>query len=196
MAISDFTIFPATKQPKFTFKRRTRNYLVKTSTTYIYKKYDDQINQTTLYLPLKPKIQSCGLNTASKSSAACEEEHRCYYCGLKADTVDHVVPQSMLTTLSLMTDKNHYIAILKRHQVLTVTACRECNCIIGNKYFDTLQRRKEYIKERLKIRHRKLLNAPDWHYEKIREAELEGRAKNYMEVMQIRKEITEERLRF
>ena len=86
----------------------------------------------------------------------------CYYCGEPAGAVDHVVPQSMLETLRIMGD-DAVTAILARHgRRMTVPCCGECNSVLGNKYFDTLDERKQYLKRRMRQRYAKILRVPDW----------------------------------
>lgn len=86
----------------------------------------------------------------------------CYYCGEPAGTVDHVVPQSMLETLRVMGD-DAVTAVLARHgRRMTVPSCLECNVVLGNKYFDTLEQRKQYLKRRMRQRYAKILRVPDW----------------------------------
>lgn len=86
----------------------------------------------------------------------------CYYCGEPAGSVDHVVPQSMLQTLRVLGD-DAVSAILARHgRRMTVPCCRECNSVLSNKYFDTLEKRRTHLKQRMRQRYRKILRMPDW----------------------------------
>jgi len=87
---------------------------------------------------------------------------RCYYCGEPAGSVDHVVPQSMLETLRVMGD-DAVSAILARHgRRMTVPCCQECNSVLSNKYFDTLEKRKRHLKMRMRQRYKSILRTPDW----------------------------------
>lgn len=86
----------------------------------------------------------------------------CYYCGLPASSVDHVVPRAFLSAISGVD------LSVNRHRILTVPACRECNSLLGASYQGTLEERKAHLKSILKTRYRKLLSSPPWS-----EAELE-----------------------
>ena len=79
----------------------------------------------------------------------------CYYCGLIADTVDHVTPRHVL-------DRREALGRMALPRVLTVPACRECNSAIGARIFPTLADRKRFVKDWLRRRHAALLRVPDW----------------------------------
>jgi hypothetical protein len=87
----------------------------------------------------------------------------CYYCGLPATTVDHVIPVSMLADLSTLGDDEAFEALTSRFRKHLVPACRECNSILGNKYVDSLAKRREYVKKRLRTRYDRFLETPDWN---------------------------------
>jgi len=89
-------------------------------------------------------------------------EDQCHYCGLASDTTDHVVPQSLLETLDILDDMETKRILVSRNRILTVNACRECNSLLSNKYFNTLAQRKQYLKRRLKQRYQKYLALPEW----------------------------------
>jgi hypothetical protein len=117
-----------------------------------------------------------------------EDDGRCYYCGDPATSIDHVVPQSMLQTLRLLGD-DEATAVLARHgRVMLVPCCRECNSILGNKYFDTLRKRKEHLKRRLRERNRKLLSMPPWTDREL--GDLRGRLRDYVIASQVKREIS------
>lgn len=86
----------------------------------------------------------------------------CYYCGRPADTVDHVIPQVLLKQLEAMGDTEAWSVLYKRHKVKIVPACRDCNSVIGSKYFPTLAERKAFVKQRLRQRKRNVLETPNW----------------------------------
>jgi hypothetical protein len=86
----------------------------------------------------------------------------CFYCGLPADTIDHVVPQSLLQAVRDSGEEGLIAAIDERHRRMTVRACHECNSLAGGKYHQRLDERAEYIRKRLAERYRKALAMPDW----------------------------------
>ena len=73
-----------------------------------------------------------------------EDVQRCYYCGVPADTIDHVPPRSYRQFISC-----HPILSAK-YKFQEVNACRECNSVLGAKALWTLSERKDYIKRYLK----------------------------------------------
>ena len=104
-----------------------------------------------------------------KSSAYAHGEKRvCYYCGLDADTIDHVIPQSTLLALRVLDDEEVTRKILGE-RILMVWACRECNCIAGYSLQDTLPERKQYILNKLARRYREYILTPDWTDEELSE---------------------------
>ena len=80
----------------------------------------------------------------------------CYYCGVPATSIDHVIPQTLRGRIPDWED-------------ITVPACHECNSRLGDRVFNTLPARKRYIKERLGTKHAKLLRMPDWTEEELAE---------------------------
>ena len=86
----------------------------------------------------------------------------CYYCGLPADTIDHVVPQSILKAVHDSGEEALYSAIYERGRRLTVPACRECNSLAGAKYHHTLAERLAYVQAGLRRRYQQTLSIPDW----------------------------------
>ncbi len=91
----------------------------------------------------------------------------CYYCGLQATEVDHVIPHSMLQKMELSTidfDKE-----ILRTRTLKVFSCPECNKLLGNSYQESLTDRKKYLKQKLRNKYSKLLNMPDWSPEELNE---------------------------
>lgn len=86
----------------------------------------------------------------------------CYYCGMAADSVDHVVPRTIaerLPEVELVSDIRTY----------TVPCCRECNCILGPKLYATLADKKHALKKILRKRYKKYLTLPDWTEEDMQE---------------------------
>lgn len=86
----------------------------------------------------------------------------CYYCGEVADSIDHVVPQSMLRALRLLDDPEVFDILAQRNRVMEVDCCRDCNCRLGNIYSQNLYERRDQLRERLRAKHKMLLQMPDW----------------------------------
>ncbi len=97
-----------------------------------------------------------------------ESDNYCYYCGMPASAVDHVIPQSLLRMYDRIADPEIYDALVRRRR-LTVPCCHECNCLLGATIQKTIQKRKQYLKERLRRRYKKLLSMPDWTDSEIEE---------------------------
>lgn len=88
------------------------------------------------------------------------EEDTCVYCGLRADTKDHVPPQCVRPFLERVRET--------RFKFLLVPACRECNCALGAKTLWTVRERKDYIKRWLEERYARVLAIPGWTDEEIK----------------------------
>ena len=67
--------------------------------------------------------------------------YTCTYCGEYADTIDHCIPYSILRT----DGRKH-----RRLLGFCCPACRECNCLLGNRVFTTFQDRVLYVNGTLK----------------------------------------------
>jgi hypothetical protein len=91
-----------------------------------------------------------------------QDANPCYYCGLPADTIDHVIPRSILKAVRRSGDEILTRAIVDRRRTYTVAACRECNGLAGATYHETLEERVAYVRHRLAKRHRSALATPDW----------------------------------
>lgn len=74
----------------------------------------------------------------------------CYYCGEAATTVDHFIPQTVASRLTL------------GGLQMLIPACRECNSILGPRYYRTLRLRREAAKEGIRRKYRRILRLPDW----------------------------------
>jgi len=116
----------------------------------------------------------------------------CYYCGKQATQIDHVIPQAMLRTLALSTEPITLENIARR--VLTVFSCRECNVLLSDTFTETLIEKKKILKARLKRRHKKLLEMPDWTSYEIEE--LGYNLKSYVQDSLDRLFLLKERLRW
>lgn len=104
-----------------------------------------------LPLDMRSHARFCSDSCRVKSSRA----RACYYCGIPADTKDHVIPK-------VFTEMLLAIGEYKGGMGKTVPACSECNSTAGPRVFETAQKKQEYIKQRYRRRYRKLLESPDW----------------------------------
>lgn len=86
----------------------------------------------------------------------------CYSCGEDATGIDHVVPQAMLQTLSMLEDAEVTAILVRFNRRLTVPCCGDCNSTLSNSYQDTLEKRKAELKRRLRRRFKKFIEMPDW----------------------------------
>jgi hypothetical protein len=93
-------------------------------------------------------------------------DHVCVYCGVIADTVDHVVPKWLLNRAEGMNLDLSKLFRLKRWEV---PACRECNSSLGNRIFPTLAERRKAVKQGIRRRYRKILRVPNWTEEELAE---------------------------
>lgn len=93
----------------------------------------------------------------------------CYYCGVPANGIDHVVPQSLLDEWLRLGDIENYQLATGRGRKLTVPSCQQCNSILGAKYDPTLDERKQRLKDRLRTKYAKVLGMPDWTPEELDE---------------------------
>lgn len=86
----------------------------------------------------------------------------CTYCGCVADTRDHVTPFSYNDS----TGKRK--SAFRGQKENIVPACKQCNSIGSNKHFDGVDKKREYIQERLEQKYKRLLKIPDWSEEEIK----------------------------
>lgn len=82
----------------------------------------------------------------------------CYYCGVPADTIDHVPPRAYRDVAMDLGYKQHL-----------VKACRECNNILQARALWTPAKRKKFIKRYLRRKYKKYLEQPGWHHEDMEE---------------------------
>ncbi len=75
--------------------------------------------------------------------------YRCVYCGVQADSVDHVPP----VLLKREVDKADRFC---------VPACQECNSTLGSKRLFTLLDRQVYIQLQYRRKYKTLLTMRDW----------------------------------
>lgn len=101
-----------------------------------------------------------------KNNAIWGSKNVCYYCGQQADSVDHVVPQDVLRMLAALSDIAITRAVLRK-RALRVWACRECNSLASCSIQDSLQGRRQFVKDKLKKKYRKILELPKWEPEEL-----------------------------
>lgn len=83
----------------------------------------------------------------------------CTYCGLLANSVDHVVPRTMLKMAEGLSLDLSNVYRLQRWEV---PACVECNTFIGSRVFKSLEERREYAHKTIRKKYAKYLRVPDW----------------------------------
>jgi hypothetical protein len=86
----------------------------------------------------------------------------CEYCGMPADTVDHIPPRSVR---QFICDSG----LQGRFPFKIVSSCRECNTLLIDRDLWTLRERIEFIKKELRRRYRKHLSVADWTDNEISE---------------------------
>jgi hypothetical protein len=94
----------------------------------------------------------------------------CVYCGLMAQSRDHVIPVSYDRV-------SRHLATWDKSEV--VPACSECNSLLSNRWLPSVAERAGFIATRLPSRYRLELAFPNWS-----EDDLEGLSKRF------RKQIT------
>lgn len=116
----------------------------------------------------------------------------CYYCGMPADSIDHVVPQVLLDQWRRLGDLENLQLATGRGRTLTVDCCRQCNCLLSDKYDATLAERKERLKVSLRRRYRKLLEMPEWTPSELEE--MGPRLRQYIEAAMAQKAMVRKRI--
>jgi len=82
----------------------------------------------------------------------------CTYCGLPADTVDHVIPQSLRYMLQEHGGwRDHYGRITDK-----VPACKECNSMAGSEVFPSLTAKRRYVHARIAKKYASVLRTANW----------------------------------
>lgn len=78
----------------------------------------------------------------------------CIYCGVPADSIDHIPPRHMR-------DQLLGVGLVAMHE-REVSSCRECNSALGARPLITITERRDYIKEYLRRRYKSVLRIKDW----------------------------------
>lgn len=119
----------------------------------------------------------------------------CYYCGDPASDVEHVIPKAFIQHLRDLGDMELWNEIgWYSNRLKLVKSCRECNVLLGSKYFGTALERKAFVKKALRRRYKKLLTMPIWTDREL--GQLDGQLQNFVIEGVIRKERLMRRLRF
>lgn len=82
----------------------------------------------------------------------------CVYCGLTANTQDHLMPQPW-------TGSGH------RGSVFTVPACGQCNSAIGSRLAFNITERRAIAQAHLRKKYAKVLRRPEWTQDQLDEFE-------------------------
>ncbi len=106
----------------------------------------------------------------------------CIYCGMSANTQDHVIPLSILANLTDIIEIQSY----------KVPACNECNTLAGAKYFNSFNEKKEFIRHQLEFKYQKILKIPHWTDDELQE--MGSEAQRDIKAYLIKKEIILERI--
>lgn len=112
--------------------------------------------------------------------------NKCAYCGVYADSRDHIIPISFFSIGRPSNYASHY----KVNNI--VKCCNECNTLASNTVFNTFLEKKEYLLDRVGDRYYSLLNSPDWKQEEI--DELAGTLKKTVENSRAAKEFIKYRI--
>lgn len=86
-------------------------------------------------------------------------EKACAYCGVLADTVDHVPAQSVRKMLD---------SVGHPYTPIEVPACHECNCALGAMGF-TVSQRRHLARRAIERRYQPTLTMPHWTEEDLAE---------------------------
>lgn len=78
----------------------------------------------------------------------------CVYCGLLADTRDHLLPRT-------------WTGEATRKHVLTVPACQQCNSTIADRYLPSITARRRQAQQHIAHKYAALLKMPEWTSEDI-----------------------------
>jgi len=74
---------------------------------------------------------------------------------MPADTMDHVIPRT------------HLYGTDSYAREYVIPACKECNSLLGNRYFETIGERASYLLAKYESRYAKYLRIPDWSEEEM-----------------------------
>jgi len=92
------------------------------------------------------------------------EARACVYCGIPADTIDHVVPRHLLIRAGAIGLDLSKLFLIRDWEL---PACRECNSAIGGQVFRTLKERRECVRRHIRRKYRNVLRIPEWTDDEI-----------------------------
>ena len=78
---------------------------------------------------------------------------RCFYCNADAVTKDHVTPWSTFSNIKGHRQKSHR----RIRKDFTVDSCAECNLLLSDNVFPTMEARMEFLAEKLRDRYGDIL---------------------------------------
>lgn len=108
----------------------------------------------------------------------------CVYCGVLADTMDHVPPISWCQSF----DKK----VLETHNFFKVPCCNECNNFLNNMPLFSVRERLKEVRKRIKKKYKKVLSMPKWDEEELQE--LSKEFADHIRQQSIKSELTKERI--
>lgn len=111
----------------------------------------------------------------------------CFYCGVPANSEDHVLPLVALD--SLLCAETVPVA---SDLMTIVPSCLECNSLAGDKVFNSRAEKKRYIQRRLQNRYADVLRRPTWEDEEI--AEMEGDLRRTIELSEQERRLVQNRI--
>lgn len=91
---------------------------------------------------------------------------RCVYCGLPADTLDHVFPLALAANLDTARPG---VRKALGQGLNRVPSCRQCNGIAGAKPFTSIRQKRWYIQDVLRKKLAADLHMPDWDKDELAE---------------------------
>jgi hypothetical protein len=90
----------------------------------------------------------------------------CTYCGILADTEDHVVPRHLLERAGELELDLSKVMRIRRW---VVPACRECNSSLSGRLFPTLKERRAAAHQCIRRKYAAYLRIPDWEDDEVEE---------------------------
>ena len=90
------------------------------------------------------------------------EVEPCYYCGMPASAIDHVVPRKLLFMLNSLGDDVAKAELINSNRIMLVNSCRECNSMLSSRYDETLLSRKRRLRSIMRRRYKHVLETPEW----------------------------------
>jgi uncharacterized protein YlaI len=86
----------------------------------------------------------------------------CTYCGDICNEIDHVIPVSFFDGKVVRTSN-------MRGKGVRTYACRECNGILSNKYFENFLDRCRYVNKKISQKYKRILNLPIWEEQEFKQ---------------------------